>query len=401
MLGGTLDFTADDPQTDDNTEFTIDKLSELKRLFEETKGRGNKVRLSELREKVKDTSISKQEINEFFKDFILKGQEEITGEEFNRHASKVEQMLLEMCLGGGARMKEENEYVANNSIESIDTSYSLPKEGERIEGQYLSTDDYTLEEYIGTTKDILTSAMINDRYQQMSMTELAKLIKDINGYIDIIKKKAERLTKKLKESENALENKEYQEEFLKTRIKNYQDKIDELQTAKDKLESDVQQLFFMEADFKKLKDRNADLDIQLLSTSDEIQKLKTENTKMTRELHQLRKKNEALEKEAMEGRLDKAELSVEIDNLREELQKVKEEKSAKEVVKVEETEEKKEEVPASTAEPEKPIESQILNESIKEIIKVTDQGLKRKVFELKTEVDNLRSKIDVFSFNNH
>ena len=103
----------------------------------------------------------------------------------------------------------------------------------------------------------------------------------------------------------------------------------------------------------------------------------------------------------MEGRLDKAELSVEIDNLREELQKVKEEKSAKEVVKVEETEEKKEEVPASTAEPEKPIESQILNESIKEIIKVTDQGLKRKVFELKTEVDNLRSKIDVFSFNNH
>jgi hypothetical protein len=390
MLGGATDFTADDSKVDNNNGFTIDKLSELKRLFEDIKGRENKVKLSELRKRIKDSSISEQEINDFFKDFILKGQKEITGEEFNQHASKVEQVLLEMCLGGeGTKMKEQNEFVANNSIESSDTSYTLPKEGEKIEGQYLSADDYTLEEYIGTTKYILSSAMLNDKYQQMTMTELAKLIQDINGYIAIIKKKAERLSEELKESKNALENKEYQEEFLKTKIRNYQDRIDELQAAKEKLESDVQQLFSMEADFKRLRDRNADLDMQLLSSSEEIQKLTAQNTKMTRELQQLKKKNESLEKEAMEGRLDKAELSVEIENLREELQKVKESVKEVEVVKVKE---EKKEVPEEIVEQEKAVEPQVI---VNEPIKETDQGLKKKMFELKTKVDGLQSKIDV------
>ncbi len=38
----------------------------------------------------------------------------------------------------------------------------------------------------------------------------------------------------------------------------------------------------MENEYKKLKDRNADLDMQLLNDGQELQKLSTQNTKMDR-----------------------------------------------------------------------------------------------------------------------
>lgn len=397
MLGGASSFVGnDDVDVERSPGFTIDKLSELKRLFVQVKGRERTAKLSEVREAAKNSGITEQETNEFFKDFLMKGKEEVTEEEFNRHASRVEQVLLEMCLGGqGAKVKEQTEYVANNAIDSADTSYALPKDGEKIEGQYLSSEDYSLEEYVGTVRDIVGNAMVGDKYQQMDTTELSKLIQDINGYIVIIKKKAEKLSEELKEVKNALENKEYQEEFLQTKIRNYQDTIEELQAAKDKLERDVEQLFSIEADFKRLKNRNADLDMELLNSSQEIQSLTAQTAKMEREIQQLRRKNDALEKEAMEGRLNKAELSVEIDNLRAELEKAKEstKESIKEEVEAERVEAKQEEVPVSATE-EAPGEPQIMKT---EPVKEGDQGLKKKMFELKTKVDTLQSKIDVIS----
>eukprot|EP00826_Nyctotherus_ovalis_P036620 TRINITY_DN3267_c0_g1_i4.p1 TRINITY_DN3267_c0_g1~~TRINITY_DN3267_c0_g1_i4.p1 ORF type:complete len:866 (-),score=271.76 TRINITY_DN3267_c0_g1_i4:74-2671(-) len=100
----------------------------------------------------------------------------------------------------------------------------------------------------------------------------------------------------------------------------------------------------------------------------------------------------------MEGRLNKAELSVEIDNLRAELEKAKEstKESAREEVEAEKVEAKQEEVPASVIE-EAPGELQAMKT---EPVKETDQGLKKKMFELKTKVDTLQSKIDNYAEEN-
>ena len=266
-----------------NVGLTTDKLSEIKKIFEEVclKKGTDIVNLDDLRASARASSISENDMNIFFKDLITKGGNSISKTDFDKLSNKIEKILLEMCLGDRRpSVREENEYVGNSIMNQSESTFSLPKEGEKLEGQCFSPDDYSIDEYIASIKDMLSHTLKNDNYLEMSLADIAKLVKDLNNYIGIVKKKAEKLNDELKEVKNTLENKEYQESFLQNKITNYQDTIDELQAAKDKLERDVEQLFAMEEDFKRLKDRNAELDIELLSSTAEIEKLTTENNKM-------------------------------------------------------------------------------------------------------------------------
>ena len=93
----------------------------------------------------------------------------------------------------------------------------MPKEDEKLEGHYLGPEDYSLDDYITTIKEMLTHTLSNDNYLDMSLPEVGKLIKDLSGYVNIVKKKAAKVNDEFKDTKNKLENKEYQESFLQNK----------------------------------------------------------------------------------------------------------------------------------------------------------------------------------------
>ncbi len=93
----------------------------------------------------------------------------------------------------------------------------IPKEGEQATGHFLNAEDYTMDDYISTVKDMLGQALEKGSYLDMSLTDLGKLLKDLSGYVDMVKKKAEKQKEEMKDTKNKLENKEYQESFLQNK----------------------------------------------------------------------------------------------------------------------------------------------------------------------------------------
>jgi chromosome segregation ATPase len=203
---------------------------------------------------------------------------------------------------------------------------------------------------------------------------------------------------------------EYQQTFLQNKIQNYQETLDESQTAREKLERDLEKQFSMEADFDKLKDRNAKLDIEILNSTQEIQKLQADNKRMERDLRRAKKRNEELEKEAMEARSDKAEITVELEKAQNDLVTTQEKlaKKTKELITLLEqtkgilgdnkesanTETIPKEAQSSNIEQsENQVEAK--SESIATKTGGNEAELKKKLFELKKGSDSLQVKVDV------
>ena len=421
MLGGSVEeFETQNYDDQSNEGLTIDKLSEIKIIFENAKERsktGN-VKLTDMQELAKNSSINLDDLNEFLKEFMSKGKTEISPEEFDNYSSKVEKILLEMCLGSQeAYSREQSEYIPSNVMEDNGMADSLPKDGEKSSSHFLNSDDYNLDDYITTVKEMLSHVIDNDNYMDMSLVEIGRLVKDLNNYIAVIKKKSDQLSDELSDIKNKLDNKEYQETFLQNKIQNYQETLEECQNAKEKLERELEQSFNMEADFKRLKDRNAELDMEILNSTQEYQRLSSRSIKTDREFKRLKKRTDELEKETMEARSDKAELTVEIERLQDEVIKLKTEMEKKnDIIKKmsEKGEEPKDQNEAKeevnnegTKEIEKPIETELNTEAATTPEVKTDQNnaemkfagddpqLKRKFFDLKKKYDSIQAKFDV------
>lgn len=408
MFGGSED---DFTQDEEGEGLTIDKLSAIKMAFaavqEQTNGKA--IKIEEVQKKAEESGVSAGDLNEFLKEFIGKGKSAITAEEFESHAGKVEQLLLEMCLGGKSNYaKDQSEYVPKNVMDDSEIIDALPKEGEKADNYGMSADDYSLEDYIGIMKEILTNALGNNKYQEMSQAELGKLVKDLNNYINIVKRKHDTMVEEFKDCRNKLENKEYQETFLQNKIQNYQETLDECQAAKEKLERELEKQFAMEGDFEKLKDRNAELDIEILNSTQEVQKLQTDNKRMERELRRVKRRTEELEREAMESRSDKAEIMVELERTQLELASAREElaKKSKEPAATIEDQEgvmvagdgqevQKEEEANSEAKEKADAREEAKAEVGIEKASGNEAELKRKLFEFKKKIDSLQAKVDV------
>jgi len=93
----------------------------------------------------------------------------------------------------------------------------MPKEGDNTDGHFLGTEDYSIDDYIMYMKDMLSYSLKDNKYSTMPAQEIEKFLKNIAGYLNVIKKKAENLNVDLNEKKNNLENKEIQENFLKKR----------------------------------------------------------------------------------------------------------------------------------------------------------------------------------------
>jgi hypothetical protein len=91
----------------------------------------------------------------------------------------------------------------------------MPKEGEQLEG--MGSDDYSLDDYLTTSKDILEHALENNNYLEFTMMELGKLLKDMRGYMGVMRKKGEKLVGEVKDLRNRLDNSETQESFTKAK----------------------------------------------------------------------------------------------------------------------------------------------------------------------------------------
>eukprot|EP00826_Nyctotherus_ovalis_P051600 TRINITY_DN6455_c0_g2_i6.p1 TRINITY_DN6455_c0_g2~~TRINITY_DN6455_c0_g2_i6.p1 ORF type:complete len:677 (+),score=239.98 TRINITY_DN6455_c0_g2_i6:132-2162(+) len=166
----------------------------------------------------------------------------------------------------------------------------------------------------------------------------------------------------------------------------------------------------MEGDFERLKDRNAELDIEILNSTQEVQKLQTDNKRMERELKRVRKRNEELEKEAMEGRSDKAEIMVELERTQLELTSAKEElaKKSKQVLAPVEN---KEGIVAAEDRQEIQKEGEVkeqvdVQEEAKAEVSIekasgNEAELKRKLFEFKKKIDSLQAKVDDLTDDNN
>ena len=91
----------------------------------------------------------------------------------------------------------------------------MPKENEQ--GHYLGPEDYTIDDYLVTIKDMLAQSVSNNNYLDMSLPDIGKLLKDLVGYTNIVKKKADKLTEDMKDTKNKLDNKDEQEVFLQSK----------------------------------------------------------------------------------------------------------------------------------------------------------------------------------------
>ena len=93
----------------------------------------------------------------------------------------------------------------------------LPKLGEKSEGREFSSEDYSLDDYVTTIKDILGGLLANDYYISVQEEELGKTLKDLVAYTDVAKGKTEIVAAELKDLKNKLDNKEEQEGFLRNK----------------------------------------------------------------------------------------------------------------------------------------------------------------------------------------
>eukprot|EP00826_Nyctotherus_ovalis_P037266 TRINITY_DN3388_c0_g1_i10.p2 TRINITY_DN3388_c0_g1~~TRINITY_DN3388_c0_g1_i10.p2 ORF type:complete len:319 (+),score=127.01 TRINITY_DN3388_c0_g1_i10:478-1434(+) len=288
---------------------------------------GNKVKISDLRILCKGTSVNEININEFFKDFLARCQEEVTDAEFQEQVCKIEQTLLTMCLGED-NTYEQKELVKLKTVKTEDTSSNLPKEGEHLRKSRLGPDDYTLDEYMMNIKDMVSAARSKKNILKMTEEEVEKFMKDLEDYVDIARKKLMRLNNRYARAKAMCEGKEYKDEYYKNVIKNYQENIYEYQAAREKLAHKVEELFVIENDFKKLKERNEDLDMELLSTTQDLERFRAQNARMEIEINQLKKDNKYLDEEASKARGGQAELKVVIYKLKEKLKAAKKAESA-------------------------------------------------------------------------
>ena len=366
-------------------------MSEIKILYQKAKeqSNGQKVKIETLKELAKDTTVNEININEFFKDFLARCQEDVTDEEFEQQVCKLEQVLLTMCLGeNNANIKEEKEFVATEMSSKPDESTKeLPKESERPKGYYLNPDDYTLDEYITIIRDMAQHASEEKHYTKMTIEEVGKFINDLKDYTDIAKKKAKKLSDDYIGLKTKIENENYQEKFFKDKIKQYQNSIAEFQNVKDNLAVEVEQMFQMEGDFKAIKDRNAELDIELLTATHELEELRLDNKKMQSELNFLKRENKRLDTEAMQGRSDRVEFTLEIEKLREQLAKLQPEAKSEES--------SKNDQPSASVivSGTSGVSTGSTKEEPKEDFIMTE--LRKKMGDLQRRVDYLQSKLDV------
>ena len=82
-----------------------------------------------------------------------------------------------------------------------------------LEGHYLGPEDYTIEDYITNVKEMIGQTLKDNAYASMPSAELEKFLKNIAGYINVIKKKAEKLNLDYAEKKSQFENKEIQGSF--------------------------------------------------------------------------------------------------------------------------------------------------------------------------------------------
>lgn len=87
-------------------------------------------------------------------------------------------------------------------------------EGKQLEGHYLGAEDYTIHDYIANITEILADCLKNNNYLGYSLQEIGKLIRDLNGYIGVVKKKADLMKDDLENVKSTLENKKDQETFM-------------------------------------------------------------------------------------------------------------------------------------------------------------------------------------------
>ena len=303
---------------------TIEKLSEIKRLYAEARkqSKNGKVKISDFRELSKNYAINEININEFFKDFLAKCQDEISNTQFEEQVCKVEQALLTMCLGEkNTHINNQQEFIARSSLEANDSD--LPKEGEKLRGSLLEAEDYTLDEYMGSIKDMVNSARDKKNYVKMTEEEIERFMGNLNDYVNIACKKLIKLNKDYAHAKAMGESKDYKDDYYKNVIKNYQENIYEYQSAGEKLTQKIEELFIIENDFKQLKDRNAELDMELLATTQDLERFKVKSSKLEIKLNQAKKDNKNLSEEASLARGNNAELKEVIYKLKEELEKVK------------------------------------------------------------------------------
>eukprot|EP01022_Parablepharisma_sp_SALTPOND_P033344 TRINITY_DN88531_c2_g1_i1.p1 TRINITY_DN88531_c2_g1~~TRINITY_DN88531_c2_g1_i1.p1 ORF type:complete len:840 (+),score=144.91 TRINITY_DN88531_c2_g1_i1:312-2831(+) len=416
MLGGVAERTSLGNDVTDQKNLmdglTIEKLADIKAVFQEVRrDKGNNVVLLEdLRKKGETAGIIEEEFNEVFKDFLIKRQDKISQSEFDTHLAKVEKNLLELCLDH-AKISEEPSYQVNSAVffDYVSPSqFQMPKEGEDNKGQTFGIEDYTLDEYLTTLKEMLEHALTADNYARMPPEELRKTLKDLSEYVKVAKKKGDTLEEYLKSIKNELENKEDQEGFLQNKIRNYQDTIDEIQAAKDNMEKEVERMFSIEQAYEKLKDRNAELDRHFVESSDEINTLKSHIGKLERELRQVKRNKDEVSRELMDAKSDKAELLTELDKLSKDYEDTKAQLKA-EINRAKLGSEKPLSEPKLESEITMPVEEKASTYTLQPAItnvkeKAETEGkqeqtlintYKKESFELKKRIDILQDKIDV------
>jgi hypothetical protein len=91
---------------------TVEKLTDLRRLFESVVGKKSEksATFEELKNAKDAFGLSDAELDEFFREFMAKGQPRVTEDEFENCLAVTEKKLLDLFLGGGEGVKEERTF---------------------------------------------------------------------------------------------------------------------------------------------------------------------------------------------------------------------------------------------------------------------------------------------------
>jgi len=368
---------------------TIEKVADMRITLGQLllKNKSKTVNINEYQKECENIGINNHEFIEYFKDFFKENKENLIKEEVEKHLAKLEKNLLEKCLGQAKIVENPSFQIDSKVFTSFSKSFSeMPIEGKDSKG--LGIEDYSLEDYLNSIKEILIYLLSDGNYEKIQKEEIFKIIKEMTEYINISIKKSQKNKETLKNIQNSLENKETQEAFLQSKIKNYQDALDELQKTVEKNEKDQKILFELEDNYEKMKERNAELDKFYVENSGKITELQSKCEKFENSLKSSNSIIENLNKEINSLKLEKNELLISLDNLQAELTKKSQNLPILPV-----------ENPEISKIPEKIVENEHNSPKLENSPKI-DLSPKRENIELKKNIAELQHKIMVNFFIN-
>ncbi len=100
------------PTAKEGTTLTIEKLTDIKTLFEQASRakKGPKVTLEELHNAMGVVGLTEVEFKGFFQEFVGKGVKEMTEQDFDQQMAKTEKPLLEVLAGSQEELKVQSVY---------------------------------------------------------------------------------------------------------------------------------------------------------------------------------------------------------------------------------------------------------------------------------------------------